>query len=180
MGDFWNWAFNDLRDNTTRAVLAEFLVAKAVGDDRPVRIAWDNYDVVSPKGVRIEVKASGYLQSWSQKTHSVPTFSRLITRSYDPDINELAPNPSVRADVYVFAVHCQKDPDSYDPLCVDDWEFYVVGANSVREYGSKSVGLPWVKSQSRAAVSYAVLADEIQACADRQRDADSNEIESES
>jgi len=29
--DFWRWAFSDLRDNIVRGVLAEFLVAAAVG-----------------------------------------------------------------------------------------------------------------------------------------------------
>jgi hypothetical protein len=27
VSDFWRWAFSDLRDNTTRGILAEFLVA---------------------------------------------------------------------------------------------------------------------------------------------------------
>ncbi|MDQ2873467.1 MAG: hypothetical protein M3Y33_00995 [Actinomycetota bacterium] len=31
---FWRWAFSDLRDNFTRGILAEFLVARAVGDSR--------------------------------------------------------------------------------------------------------------------------------------------------
>ena len=31
MLDFWRWAFSDLRDNTQRGVLAEFLVALALG-----------------------------------------------------------------------------------------------------------------------------------------------------
>ena len=34
VADFWRWAFSDLRDNTTRGILAEFLVAKAVGDTK--------------------------------------------------------------------------------------------------------------------------------------------------
>jgi hypothetical protein len=32
VAEFWRWAFSDLRDNTTRGIFAEFLVAKAVGD----------------------------------------------------------------------------------------------------------------------------------------------------
>lgn len=42
--DFWRWAFSDLRDNTTRGILAEFLVTKAVGGERGLRIGWDNFD----------------------------------------------------------------------------------------------------------------------------------------
>jgi hypothetical protein len=72
VADFWRWAFSDLRENIVRGVLAEFLVAKAVGDPSPLRHAWDNYDVTTPDGTRIEVKSSAYLQSWRQRTHSRP------------------------------------------------------------------------------------------------------------
>jgi hypothetical protein len=34
VADFWRWAFSDLRDNATRGMFAEFLVAKAAGDQR--------------------------------------------------------------------------------------------------------------------------------------------------
>ena len=61
VADFWRWACSDLRDNTTRGMFAEFLVAKAVGDQRPLRIGWDNFDVVAPDRTTIEVKCSGVL-----------------------------------------------------------------------------------------------------------------------
>jgi hypothetical protein len=32
--DFWRWALGDLRLNSTRGLLAQFLVARAVGDAR--------------------------------------------------------------------------------------------------------------------------------------------------
>jgi len=61
---FFTWAFSDLRLNIVRGVLAEFLVAKALGDPRDgVRNAWDNYDVLSREGLRVEIKSSSYLQS---------------------------------------------------------------------------------------------------------------------
>jgi hypothetical protein len=63
--DYWRWAFSDLRDNTQRGVRAEFLVALALGRTETRRKAWDNYDVTTSSGLRIEVKASGYLQSWA-------------------------------------------------------------------------------------------------------------------
>jgi hypothetical protein len=49
VADFWRWAFSDLRDNTTRGILAEFLVARAVGDKRGLRIGWDNFDARAPE-----------------------------------------------------------------------------------------------------------------------------------
>jgi hypothetical protein len=48
--DFWRWAFSDLRTNIVRGVLAEYLVARAVGDGSPLREAWDNWDVTTRPG----------------------------------------------------------------------------------------------------------------------------------
>lgn len=80
VADFWRWAFSDLRDNIIRGILAEFLVARAVGDERGQRIGWDNFDVLAPDGTRIEVKCSAFLQSWAQKRSSQLTFGRLSAR----------------------------------------------------------------------------------------------------
>ena len=43
--DFWAWCLSDLRTNTVRPMLAEFLVARAVGAEQQTRIEWDAYDV---------------------------------------------------------------------------------------------------------------------------------------
>ena len=77
VAEFWRWGFSDLRTNIVRGILAEFLVAKAVGAREPVRVAWDNFDVVSAAGTRIEVKSSAYLQSWAQKRLSTIAFTGL-------------------------------------------------------------------------------------------------------
>ena len=77
VSDFWRWAFSDLRDNTVRGVLAEFIVAAALGRTATRRKGWDNYDVQSDSGVKVEVKASGYLQSWAQAKHSRLDFGRI-------------------------------------------------------------------------------------------------------
>lgn len=86
--DFWRWAFSDLRDNTQRGVLAEFLVALALGRTETRRKPWDNHDVTTASGLRVEVKASGYLQSWAQRTHSQLSFGRVIGRTWDANTNE--------------------------------------------------------------------------------------------
>ena len=134
--DFWRWAFSDLRENIVRGVLAEYLVAKAVGDPNPVRHAWDNFDVTTPSGTRIEVKSSAYLQSWRQKELSRIVFTGLVGRAYSYETNELEAEPSLRADFYVFALHKCQIPDQYDPLDLDSWEFYVVAVDQLRDAGS--------------------------------------------
>ncbi|MDQ3226352.1 MAG: hypothetical protein M3Q50_06965 [Chloroflexota bacterium] len=59
--DFWAWALGDLRLNANRGLLAQFLVAKALGDCRERDDGWGNFDVLTPEGIKVEVKASGYL-----------------------------------------------------------------------------------------------------------------------
>lgn len=73
MLDFWRWTFSDLRTNIVRGVLAEYPVALAVGDPSPLRQAWDDFDVTTPSGIRVEVKSSAYLQSWRQRRLSQPS-----------------------------------------------------------------------------------------------------------
>lgn len=146
--DFWRWALSDLRDNTTRGILAEYLVRQAVGDTRPMRIGWDNFDVLAPDGTTIEVKASAYLQGWSQRSLSKLSFGRVRGRAFDPERNEFSVEPEVRADVFVFAVQTQIDPMLYDMLNIDHWRFWVVTSEEVREHAGKSVGMKWVEDHA--------------------------------
>jgi hypothetical protein len=101
--DFWRWAFSDLRTNIVRGVLAEYLVARAVGDPSPLRKAWDNWDVTTATGIKVEVKSSAYLQSWNQRKLSAITFSGLTGQEWSAETNELAADRTLRAEVYVFA-----------------------------------------------------------------------------
>lgn len=53
-------------------------------------------------GLRIEVKASDYLQSWApQATYSRLSFGRVIAHTWDANTNEFGAEPEVRADVFV-------------------------------------------------------------------------------
>ena len=63
---FWEWSASDLMSNATRGILAEFLVAAAIGQSGGVRSEWDAYDLQTTSGLKLEVKSSAYLQSWRQ------------------------------------------------------------------------------------------------------------------
>lgn len=60
VADLWRWAFSDLRDNTSRGVLAEFLIAKAVNDRRALRIGWDNFDATVAGHARWLARPGGH------------------------------------------------------------------------------------------------------------------------
>lgn len=83
--DFWRWGFSDLRLNIVRGVLAEPLVAKAVGATETPKEEWANFDVRTPASVRVEVKASAHWQSWAQRGPSKTIFSGLTGRSWRED-----------------------------------------------------------------------------------------------
>jgi len=77
--DFWRFAMSDLLMNNVRGYLAEFLVARAV-QAVGQRIEWDAFDVLTPDGVKVEVKSSAYLQVWDQRAPSRILFSGLRGR----------------------------------------------------------------------------------------------------
>jgi hypothetical protein len=161
VADFWRWAFSDLRDNTIRGILAEFLVAKVVGDTRRLRIGWDNFDAQATDGTKIEVKCSAFLQSWTQKRHSALLFGRLSAREFDATRNEYSVDARIRADVFVFAVQTQRDPSAYDVLDLSHWEFWVVNASTIRQRAGKTVGIAWVREHATGPLSYSDLSDAI-------------------
>jgi hypothetical protein len=146
-----------------RSILAEYLVALALGRAGERRRPGDGCDVVTESGLRVEVKASGYLQNWSQRAHSKPAFGRVAGRTWDAAADVFGAHREIRADVFVFAVQTCLDPDLYDALEVSQWEFYVVPGAEVERYGYRSVGLPWVRKRAEA-VAFDGLGAAIEAC----------------
>jgi hypothetical protein len=164
VADFWRWGFSDLRENIVRGILAEYLVAKAVGDPSPLRHAWDNFDVTTPAGVRIEVKSSAYLQSWRQRSLSSIRFAGLTGREYFPETNEQADERTLRADLYIFALHTCREPDQYDVLDLNAWEFYVVPVELIRQAGSRSVSKAFLDRSNIAPVTFEALGEAVNEC----------------
>ena len=130
--DFWRWAYSDLAANNTRALVAEFLVARALGQTARPRLEWDAVDVVVD-GVKVEVKCAGYVQTWAQKKASAIRFDIASKLGWDAATNTSAAVSSRAADVYVFALHAHKERESLDVLDFAQWEFYVVARRTLDE-----------------------------------------------
>lgn len=125
--DFWRWSASDLVSNVIRGVFAEFLVAHALGIDvGGVRDSWAAFDLVTPAGIRVEVKSAAYVQSWWQRRLSAISFSVRRTRAWSGDTGLMAADAVRQADVYVFALLAHADKATIDPLNVDQWRFFVV------------------------------------------------------
>ena len=141
--DFWQWFASNLASNVLRGVLAEYIVAKALGIETDVRRSWEPYDLITPSGIKIEVKSAAYLQSWYHKKYSTISFGIKQTKAYDSNTNKFADEIKRQADVYVFCLLKHKDKDTLDPLDLDQWEFYILEASVLNEECStmNSIGL---------------------------------------
>jgi len=129
--DFWRWSSSDLVSNATRGILAEFIVAFALGLNKGVRNEWDPYDLKTDRGIKIEVKSAAYIQSWYQQKLSNITFNIQSTSSWDYKTNCFAKEKKRQADVYVFCLLHHKDKKTINPLDLSQWTFYVVSTKKL-------------------------------------------------
>ncbi|MDX2401414.1 hypothetical protein NJD75_17740 [Microbacterium algeriense] len=72
--------------NSVRGWLAEYLVWRAAGVERPMRVEWDAFGVLWGN-IRIEVKSSALVQRWPQRQPSTLAFSGLRGKLLDPETN---------------------------------------------------------------------------------------------
>ncbi len=124
--NFWQWSSSDLVNNALRGVIAEFIVASALGVNDRVRVEWDAYDLKTKGGKRVEVKSAAYIQSWTQSKLSPIIFDIRPTRGWEAETNGYDGILKRQADVYVFCILKTEDQSTVDPLNLDQWVFYVL------------------------------------------------------
>lgn len=134
--EFWRWTGSDLLSNATRGILAEFIVAKALGcDTRLPRDEWGSFDLTSPEGIKVEVKSAAYLQSWNQPSGlSKISFSIKEALPWDADTNVQGKTKRRYADVYVFCLLKHVDKATVDPLDLDQWCFFVLSIQALNDH----------------------------------------------
>lgn len=164
--DFWCWSTSDLLNNTTRGVLAEFLVATALQvSTSGVRDPWAAYDLETSDGIRIEVKSSAYLQAWAQKRPSTIVFNVPKTRAWSADTNELAKERVRQAHVYVFALLHHELKETVNPLDLSQWFFFVLPTATLaaRTRSQHSITLKTLQSLSGGPVTFDRLGTAVRA-----------------
>lgn len=130
---FWQWSSSDLVVNIVRGLLAEYLVAQALGLAGDVRDPWQPYDLKTRRGLTLEVKSCSYLQSWSQKRLSDIGFSIAETTAWSADTAAFVGGRQRQAHAYVFALLKHRDERTLDPRDLDQWEFYLVPTKAVTD-----------------------------------------------
>jgi len=125
---FWQWSSSDIVSNSTRGILAEYIVGKALEciKDDDIRDEWGAYDLITQGGLRIEVKSAAYVQSWQQSGLSKISFKVPKTFGWDKETNKFDKEKKRQADVYVFALLSHKDKKTVNPLDISQWKFFVL------------------------------------------------------
>lgn len=157
---FWQWSSSDVVSNVTRGVLAEYLVAQALGVARDsVREEWASYDLRALDGTPVEVKSAAYIQSWHQDQLSRITFRVPKTRAWDKDSNQQSEHTRRQADVYVFALLAHPHQRTLEPLDVSQWEFFAVPTIALdhRKRSQHSITLPSLRTLSGESISFSGL-----------------------
>ena len=103
--------------------------AKAMGCGTQISQTWESYDLLSPEGIKIEVKTSAYIQSWKQKAFSKISFGIAKTKFWDG--LDYVGEKKRHADVYVFCVLKHKDQETINPLDLAQWDFYPVATRKL-------------------------------------------------
>lgn len=123
--DYWKWSGSVLLDNTARGILAEFLIAAALGLHKEPRREWAGFDLSTASGTTIEVKSSAYVQSWEHSKPSVIKFGIAPRRSFwNAETGEYREGFKRWANIYVFCVFTGEEP--LHPLDTSKWDFYVL------------------------------------------------------
>ncbi len=169
--EFWQWSASDIISNATRGLVAEFLVANAIGAAYDVRDEWAAYDLNDPRGFTIEVKSAAYIQSWKQRRLSPITFNCKRSFAVDPDTGKQEAERRRQAEVYVFALLAHQVQSTLDPFDLRQWEFYVVPTVTLdrRTRSQHSITLNSLQALHGSAVSFHCLGDAIAHAAHKHR-----------
>lgn len=166
---FWQWYASDLIGNAMRGILAEYIVASAVGKSNGYRTEWDAFDIETNEGIKVEVKSGAYIQSWSQRKLSTIQFNIRPTKGWDSKTNSYSTEFARHSDVYVFCVLQHKDQETIDPLNMSQWHFYVLATNQLNKaVGSqKTITMGSLKKLNPISVPYEKLYASIKQAANK-------------
>ena len=162
--EFWQWNQPDLLSNALRGKLAEFIVARVVNATTEMRIERDMFDLITPDGIKIEVKSAAYVQSWQQAKNSTISFGIAPAKGWQASTNTYATEIKRSTDVYVFCLLNEQDRSVVNPLNLDQWEFFVLSIEQInQEKGNqKTIGLNSLLKMKPVRTGFLGLAEAVQ------------------
>lgn len=172
--DFWRWSCSDVVSNATRGRLAEYIVGCDLGVNGGTSIEWDAYDLITPSGIRVEVKSAVYLQSWHQNALSAICFDIRPTYGWDAGTNTASAERKRQADIYVFCLLKHTVKETLDPFDLSQWEFYVFPASELDEKlpNQKTITLSSLLRLGPIKTEFGKIGEAIQRVAEARREGD--------
>ena len=155
LAEFWQWGFGDLCDDDVNGIFAEWVVHLLLDVPSKRRVSWANSDIITPSGIRVEVKSSSYWQSWklinefgqaiAPPSNGLPLdgkirFSGLKARDATAPASGASPK-AFKSDMYVFAFQAETDPNRWNAMDLSQWEFYVFSVEELSQFAGQSVSL---------------------------------------
>ena len=121
--DYWRFQFSKIWDAYEE--VAEFIVAKALGMEKPYNKNGSTLYDIDYNGKRVEVKTTAYYHSWRKDGEYSESRVFDIPETQGQH-NEMGPIRVRHNDVYVFCLNTGKNKADADPFEMSHWEFYVV------------------------------------------------------
>ena len=153
--DFWKFQFASLHN--LKEYLAEFLIAKALGMEKPYNTdQWTLFDILY-RNTRIEVKQTSYFHTWNSdgKVSSQRTFG--ISKAYsNRESNNLEKTFERQNDIYIFCLNIGETAEKSNPLVLENWEFYIVPTSVINDNcaDNKTISLGRVKKLAKQKTDY--------------------------
>jgi len=148
MSDFWSFQYSNIWD--TQQEVAEFIVAKALGQDVPYnKNGWTLWDM-NYRGKKVEIKETAYYHSWRTdgKVSALRTFG--IEEAYTR-YKDKTSTLKRQSDVYVFCLNTGNTQEESHPMKLENWRFWVVPTTIINEVCGKAkrISLERVKKITR-------------------------------
>ena len=161
--DFWRFQYSNIY--SLHGEIAEFIVARALGEKEAQNSAyWTLWDITY-RNVKIEVKATAYYHLWNDEAKISRQRTFGITKangSYDSGVSGNA-DFCRQNDIYVFCLNTGETKETSYPLNLDNWEFYIVPTAFINENCSdnKTISLGRIRSFGFEARKYDQIKSEI-------------------
>jgi len=160
--DFWRWAYGDILDDDVKGAFSEWMVHRLLCVPSERRASWANSDVITPEGVRIEVKSTAYWQSWKLldefghpeaiPKHQINLDDKKIRfQGLKARDSTAVPDPTneknFKSHLYVFVFQNNEDPTTWNAFDLKQWEFYLLPASTLVEFGWQSISLATLRKK---------------------------------
>lgn len=147
--DFWSFYASDILESSIRGGIAEFIVKSALNSISEIP-PWYPFDVLY-RTFKIEVKSSSYVHNETTDSLTKPVF-RIDKRQLFIADSKWS-KPMRNSDYYIFCLLACKDVKEANPMCLEQWEFYIVDTKFLDENftNTKSLTLSRVQSISKKA-----------------------------